>query len=500
MSRRSPILVVFAAAMFVAVCVAVAAAESEVSYTGVVRAKYLYDTNDEIDASVSDARVELDVNVGELTLGTVYRAYLLSDESYNPAGVEEGPVLIKHRYLSFNHNELSMTAGSFFETFGHGLTLRSYEDIDLEYDAVLDGLRASYTVGGVRVTALTGTATEDVEGSRYYDYVVSAARAEMPLSEYARIAGSVVQRARTQKDVEIDIPDDVAHEKDAVVGSELSIWAGPATIAAEYASRDGENPVTGEDRITGHALYASGTLDLGRASLLGEYKDYEDYEYYLVNPPTAVREYLWTLMNRATYEVDLNDEKGFLIEGSSSVGEAVYLDASASEARSHAGDLRHWEMYGQADWSIGDNVSGSLAASWSREYLFVVESPTGKFDDRKAAAASAEFQNAAGQALELSLETQTTDDVEGSTYRDYIASLACYPGEDWTLIGTLERTTSESESRSNWFMAEVRKLVTENIELSLAAGTERGGKKCTGGICFDEPEFEGVRLRCLTYF
>ena len=461
-----------------------ATAAADVYAAGVVRGKYMYNTDDEVDASVSDARVELDIGIGELTLGAVYRAYLLSDEDYNPASVTADATEVKHRYAALEHDDLFLRAGHFFSTFGRGLVLRSYEDVDLEYDTVLDGLLAEYSLGDVSLTALAGTTTEDVAGSAYTDYVVSAARASMPLTEWAEVAGSVAERASTRKDEDVDLPDEIALFEDHVAGAELNVWTGPVTVGAEYVGREGENPATGEGQIQGHAAYASGTFELPWGTLFGEVKDYEDFGHYLVSPPTCVREHLWTLMNRATYEIDLDDEMGFLAEGSAPVGDAIYVVGGASEARNHEGDLRHWEAYGQLDWTAGSSITMTLGAARSRAYVFTGEGAVGKFTEHVTGGASVVFGIADSQELELVLEGQKTDGADGESYEDYILSAAYYPGYDLTLITTAERTTVESDGRDSWFVAEVRKLISDDFEVSLSAGTERGGKKCTGGVCF----------------
>jgi hypothetical protein len=503
-SRSGRVLSVLSVALLFVAWVS-ASAETGVYASGAVEGEYLYNTDVtrdtlHFDASVTDTRIDIDVVVGPVTLGAAYRAYLLSDVRYNPQSVTAPPTELKHRYAALELPDLFIRAGHFSETFGHGVTLRSYEEVDLEHDTYLDGFLTEYQVGDVSLTALSGTAINDVEGSRYFEHVVSAARAAAPFTDFAEVAASVVQRTATQKDDEIEIPSSVAREKDVLVGTELSVWAGPVSLAAEYATRDGENPVTGGDEIQGHAIYASGTIGLGPVTLFGEVKDYDDYEHYLVNPPTAVREHLWTEMNRVTYLPDLNDERGFLVEGSGTVGEALFLDGGLSEARNHDSDLRHWEMFGQVDWTPSDLLTASAAASWSREYQFVAEEATGKFDEHLSGALSGEFELGVANALEVTLEAQATEDVFGASYQNYLASLALYLAADWTLIATTERTTSETEAREQWFMAEARRLISDDFEVSLSAGTERGGKKCTGGVCFDEPEFEGVRMRFTRFF
>lgn len=530
MSRHGWTAVVLPVALLAILSIS-AAAEIDVYASGVVQGKYLYNTGQEREivvdrlddfgevvvdtvsgkvlkdtlmvdygASVSDVRLDLDIVAGPVTVGVVYRTYLLSDRDYNPAGISAPPAEIKHRYVAIDHEDLSLRAGHFSSTFGHGLMLRSYEEIPLEYDTNLDGVLVEYAMGDVSITALSGAATDDVKGPRSYDHVVSAARVAAPFTEYAEVAGSVVNRSRTKKDIEISISKEDARMTDVLLGTELSVRAGPASVVAEYVKRDGENPMTLTDEIQGHALYVSGTLGLGGLTLFGEFKDYDDFDHYLVSPPTGVRDHLWTQMNRVTYQPELDDERGFLVEGSGMLGDDLFLTGGVSEARNHDADLRHWEMFGQLDWTLSETISGSAAASWSREYLFVAEAATGKFDEHKTAGLTAQLDTGMGNAFEATLEGQTSDDVDGEPYEDYLVSLAFYSSTDWTLIASAERTTSETETRESWFMVEARKLVTNDLEVSLAGGTERGGLKCTGGVCFEEPEFEGVRLRFTRFF
>jgi hypothetical protein len=330
---------------------------------------------------------------------------------------------------------------------------------------------------------------------------VRAVRASAPLTEWAEVAGSVVERSRTERDEEVELPDSLARFGDTVAGAGLSVWAGPVSLVAEYAGLDGDNPGTDRDEnYQGHATYAAATLDLSWLTLFGEIKDYYHFDHYLVSPPTCVREHLWTLFNRATYEIDLDGEQGFLVEGSAPIGDAFFVTGGASEARSQMGALRHWEMFGQFDWSVGSDATVSAGAARSREYLVAGGDAGGKFTERMTGAATAEFGFAGSQVLELTVEGQQTEEPSGESHNDYILSTAYYPGLDVTLIATMERTTSKSESKNSWFMVEARKLLQDDLEVSLAAGTERGGKKCTGGVCYFEPEFEGVRCRFTKFF
>jgi hypothetical protein len=78
--------------------------------------------------------------------------------------------------------------------------------------------------------------------------------------------------------------------------------------------------------------------------------------------------------------------------------------------------------------------------------------------------------------------------------------VAVYPKPTVTVSASTEVTTERGLDRDFWLFGEVRASVTDDIEVALGVGSEKGGKKCSGGICFTEPEFVGVRLRFITYF
>jgi hypothetical protein len=469
--------------------------------SGVIRGKYLYNSDDEIKSSAADTRVELDLEVGSVTLGAVYRAYQLTDSSYNPAGIDVPEAYVKHRYVAWTGDEFYAQAGHFAATFGHGLTLASYEEVDLEHDTLLDGFMGEYQTGLVDVTALAGAVKQDDSATRYYSHTVRGARASMPIGEWIEVAGSVVERSRVWALTldESQVESDFAQFEDGVVGGEMSAWLGPLTLAAEYADRSGSYTDADVEDLSGHATYGAATLDLGVGTLFGEVKDYDDFASYMINPPTCVRDHLFTLMNRATYQPDLNDERGFLVEGSAPVGDDLYVTGGASEARSHDSDLRHWEMFGHATWAFGDATFG-FAGSMSREYLFGASGATGKFTEHLIGAAETEFPLTDEHTIVVTLEAQTVEEPSGSSYEDFILAGAWYAGMDLTFTLAVEGTNSESEDRTRWTMLSAKRRFPGELEVELGAGTERGGKKCTGGTCYFEPEFEGVRLRLTKFF
>jgi len=66
-----------------------------------------------------------------------------------------------YRYLRYKNERVDVTAGNFYEQFGSGMILRSYQEWNLGFDNSLDGVRVKYKMKALTVTGL-------VAKQRYY--------------------------------------------------------------------------------------------------------------------------------------------------------------------------------------------------------------------------------------------------------------------------------------------------------------------------------------------
>ncbi|MFB1023321.1 MAG: DUF6029 family protein, partial [Vicingaceae bacterium] len=76
---------------------------------------------------------------GGFSAGIRYESYLNELLGY-PEGYRNNSGIM-YRYISFTKDKLSVTVGSFYEQFGNGLILRTYEERGLGYDNALEGIR-----------------------------------------------------------------------------------------------------------------------------------------------------------------------------------------------------------------------------------------------------------------------------------------------------------------------------------------------------------------------
>jgi hypothetical protein len=471
---------------------AVPAAATDMDARGSVRGDGRY--HSEEDAVVIDGRVDFEVDIGPFSFGGAYRAYDFGESDYNPRGIDPG-YGIWHRHVEGRTKGLFFRGGHFFSTFGRGLTLRSFEDIDLEHDTALDGFIAEYEPRSASLAGLAGEATERVSDVRSRRHRVRGGRVQGGLGSRVSIALGGLDRNTETEDEEITLPDSLSNFSDYVLGTEVEVWAGPLSVAGEYAYRDGDYyPELKQGDIEGRGAYLSGAVGASWYTLLAEYKDYENFEHALINPPTCVKDHLWVLMNRVTHQVNLGDERGFLLEGTVMPADAFQITGGASEARTQGGGLAHWELFGQFDNSVPRWGISSVACSWSREYV------SGKFTEYMTGVLDLEFDAGYLEVLEIELEAQGIEEPSGESFEAYLASIAVYPRAGLTVSAVCEATSERGLERDLWLFGEIRATVADDFEVSLGGGTERGGKKCSGGICLTEPEFTGIRLRLLTYF
>lgn len=107
----------------------------------------------------SNAYLNVTYELGNFTAGVRYENYLAPlsgfDNQYEGSG-------FAYRYLSYKNDDLEVTAGNFYEQFGNGLVLRSYQEWNLGYDNSIDGIRIKYhPYKGVTFKGLVGS-------QRYY--------------------------------------------------------------------------------------------------------------------------------------------------------------------------------------------------------------------------------------------------------------------------------------------------------------------------------------------
>jgi hypothetical protein len=105
----------------------------------------------------SNAFLNLLYNSGPISAGLRYESYDDALQGYDPRYNGNG---IMYRYVEFVKDELTVTAGSFYEQFGSGMILRSYFQPGLGIDNAFDGFRVKYRKNGISLKAFVAKQRE----------------------------------------------------------------------------------------------------------------------------------------------------------------------------------------------------------------------------------------------------------------------------------------------------------------------------------------------------
>lgn len=97
--------------------------------------------------------LDLVYTYGDFEAGVRFEAFLPPLQGFDPRYKGMG---LPYRYAKYSKDNFEFTLGNFYEQFGSGLILRSYQEWNLGFDNSIDGVRVKYKNKGVVVKALAG--------------------------------------------------------------------------------------------------------------------------------------------------------------------------------------------------------------------------------------------------------------------------------------------------------------------------------------------------------
>ncbi len=153
---------------------------------------------------------------GNFSAGVRIESYLPPVQGFDPRFGNE-QIGIPFRYATYSKEGLEVTAGNFYEQFGSGMILRSYEERALGIDNAFDGVRLKYSpFQGVYLKGLIGD-------QRYYwdksDGFVRAFDGELQINELVQtlessplrlsLGGSFVSKFQERGASDLELPENV---------------------------------------------------------------------------------------------------------------------------------------------------------------------------------------------------------------------------------------------------------------------------------------------------
>lgn len=412
------------------------------------------------------------VQYGDWRLGARYEFHLPS-QSFSLDTTGQG---ISQRYLEYRTGDLNLRVGNFYTILGRGLVLRSFENRVLRWDTNIDGIHFNYRHKFVDLQVMGGR-PRDRFGRRVDAFQAAEVRAK-PLKQF-HIGGTYLIT-------------ELPAFGDVWWGSGFTeLNTRHVNVYGEFAYKD--YPGSKSD---GDAIYVSASVLLGDLSMTGEFKDYDRFDITegttYNNPPTAIREHLYALLNRHQLVQNANNEIGYMVQATYPVIDDGILMVNHSRTENHDGQEIYQEFYGQFElddrpeswnWVWGAGVQEDLSAT----YYNLVNSASLQVTDFDAVKVIYEHQQA-----EVSLTERR--------YYSQAVSISYSRAPNWSVSGLGERSTDQLSDRDWWAGGQLDLNFWESFDLSVFLGTRREGKICIGGVCVVRPEFEGVEMTLTSRF
>ena len=389
---------------------------------------------------------------------------------------------INFRYLEFSKEFLTLTLGNYYDIFGRGLLLRSYENRDIRNDNNIDGVRLSFDWEKINLRLLSGRMLGKfgTKGNplRGIDFKFSP-------HDWASIGGSYVQT---------EVAD---WGRVKLFSANFSLYFPFVDFYAELGKKDNLDKLfVLEDR---YGLYLASNFYGENFGLTLEYKDYNRFSFVdrditYNNPPELTREHQYTLLNRQAPILNPYDEKGFEIQGSFSPKDYLNILADFSKTYNHKKEVLFSEAYGEIEYDYKDLATLKFAGDWMED-----KNDLEKPEMQGFVVDVIWYLNEKNSISGVLEHLHTSKFKKYLEYYEQIYTLSFYRSPIYSITLSAERTSQDLEKK-NWFYISFDLTFLERHNLTLTYGTRRAGKVCASGMCIERPPLEGLEIKVLSQF
>ena len=491
------------------------------------------------EVMLNNAYLNLLYTKGKFTMGVRYESYLNALKDFDPRYNGNG---IPYRFAQYNNDGLEITAGSFYEQFGSGLILRSYEEKILGIDNAMDGIRLRYSpISGVYLKTFIGRERKFFE---YSKGIVRGADAEININDILKLTtktktilgGSVVSRFQNTTNPNFNIPENVA-----AFAGRMNIISGGLNWYSEYAYKINdpigsltENNYASGNAITSNITYSQKgigvSLEAHRVDnmVFRADRDAVGKDLLLNYIPAISKQHAYTLVSLYPYATQPNGEAGFQIDLFYKLGKGNWIggkygtkiDVNFSRINALNGgpsylsdDINHEpmlvslkgeELYYQ-DFNIEINrkinkkvrVAAILAKqSYNKD---VVQQQTGYgIIESDIAVLEVIYKIKKGHSIRVELQKLKTDQDDG----DWSMGLAEYtisPHWFFSVQDLYNWGNKNPDKQLHYFNANIGYIKGAN-RFTIGYGKKREGIFCVGGVCKTVPSSNGLTLSISSSF
>jgi hypothetical protein len=165
-----------------------------------------------------------------------------------------------------------------------------------------------------------------------------------------------------------------------------------------------------------------------------------------------------------------------------------------------------WEAYFETEYYASDKVYAKVAFSRQNEVIYKEEDPlTSEKVFTSTIPVELRYSFTKDYTLKLIFENQWAHNTTHATTPDFTSqfvALSLSKSPDLTLTVNTEFSSDKDDptGKKAWYLGEVSYKVTSTNVVTASFGSEKGGLKCTNGICRYVYPFNGFRLSISSKF
>ena len=462
---------------------------------------------------------------------------------------------ISRRFLEFKKDDFTVRAGNYYEIFGSGLTLNSFESRPIGWNTEFDGAKVNFkhsfgkkgnikfngTIlgGGMDFTDINDTSRTETYSIRAGNFSISPVKNITLGGSYLYTDGKL-PTGNTITDISAEIFEGNA----ALTYKGLNLlfsYANKVTISQPNLVYPQSKAPRGDG--------AYGSLSYTREGF-GITIDYKNYRFNITTPdqrsatdpfkalpfqnaPSCIKVYSSTLLSRFPHNVDFNDEVGWQVDVFYSPTSKLTLNANASLTSRHYDYFDadtttltryeridrsaflpstknefspYWELFFEAEYYVNKNLKTKLGVSRKTNILYSIIDPNAN-DIIRTFTVPLEVQYTFGKVYGVKLNAEFQQAYNSLRSGDpkfwsELTTVSISRSPNIIVSGTAEITNDEEDpsGKKYWVKGELTYKFTSSNTIMLSYGSERGGLQCSSGICRYVNPFNGFRLTLINNF
>ena len=477
---------------------------------------------------------------GKFTAGIRYENYLNVLQGY-PSGYKGTG--IPYRFITYKSDFLEITAGSFYEQFGSGLVLRTYEERNLGLDNALDGVRIkAEPVKGIYIKGLIGKQRSFfTQGPGIIRGIDGEIQVNELFSKLATkklifaIGGSFVSKFQEDQDPVLVLPQNVGCQ-----AIRLNLSRNNFTLNGEYAYK------INDPSLDNNFIYKPGNATLVQASyatkgfalsVSGSRIDNMSFRSdrnaqltnLLVNYiPALNKQHTYSLLAFYPYasqsrgEMEFSTELKYKFQKGTALGGAYGTEILINYSGSNSLDTTNlkpaddWRKKGYTSryFIIGNQVyfrdlyieiDKKFNKKWKASFIYsyqvynkdVIQKPGGGMIYSTIGIVDLTYKLAKG-AIRLEMQNLATK----QDHQDWAYALLEYTiNTNWYVaLGDQYNYGNEIEEERHHYYNVSAGFIKNANRVELSYGKQREGIFCVGGVCRNVPAMNGVTLTITSSF